>query len=101
MTCHIVPTNRGVQPLIVKSHVDGFSTLPSESSVHWQIVLVRAKSLGKTKVTHAWGKETIPETHVTHMEFAGIVSWYVQLGTKSQIGRLDVQLDEIQEAAGA
>ena len=30
-------------------------------------------------VTHAWGQETGPHTHVTHMEFAGIVSWYVRL----------------------
>jgi len=29
-------------------------------------------------VTHAWGKETYPHTHVTHMQFAGIVSWYVK-----------------------
>ncbi|CAJ1418053.1 unnamed protein product [Effrenium voratum] len=29
-------------------------------------------------VTHAWGQETWPDTHVTHEQFAGIVSWYVK-----------------------
>ena len=29
-------------------------------------------------VTSAWGQETWPDTHVTHKQFAGIVSWYVK-----------------------
>ncbi|CAE7211471.1 CKMT2 [Symbiodinium sp. CCMP2456] len=60
-------------------------------------------------VSAAWGQETFPDTHVTHQQFAGIVSFYVKrrerdwkllqgvfdlMGTETLSGSLDQELLE-------